>query len=757
MGQDDAFFAELLATFTIEAQEHVDAMSTGLLLLERTPAGEQRQSLIETVFRAAHSLKGAARAVSLTDVERLCQSLESVLSAVKREEIALTARAFETLYRSVDAVSMLLAPPAAGDEDEGPRLAPEFLSELDALAAGGIGEGASPGPRSRRRPPSPPAPNPSSTPSAPPSQDEETQTGPEAGPVPRAGKAAARPRRSAAGAVDFGSTVRIAGERLDTVLLQAEEMLAAKLAAMQLAADLDEAVGRLRHLEHTENLESVVAELDGIARSAQSGGRLLGVMVDNLLQDTKKLLMLPCSSLLQAFPKMVRDISLDMDKDVDLQVEGAQVELDKRILEKLKDPLVHLVRNCIDHGIETPEERLRRDKAPRATVRIAVSQVDSNRVEVIVADDGAGIDLDGVKKAAVMSGLLQEDGVGDSQSQDATALIFLSGVSTSPIITNMSGRGLGLAIVRENIEELGGQVSVETQVGAGTTFRLVLPVTHTTFRGVIVRAGKQMFVVPTVSVERVCQVDRADVVSVENRETLSLNGDVISLIRLEDVLEQPRSNGGTTSKSILAIVLRSGETRAAFYVDEVLQEQEVLVKRLGKLLSRVRNVAGACILGSGDVVPVLNTRDLMSSAERVSGTFAQASQPAGKTREQRQQSILLVEDSVTSRMLLKNIIEAAGYRVTTAVDGLDGLTALRSGNYDLVVSDIVMPRMNGLELTEQIRADDVLQRLPVVLVTSLESREDREHGISAGASAYIVKSSFDNADLLETVRRLTRG
>jgi two-component system chemotaxis sensor kinase CheA len=437
---------------------------------------------------------------------------------------------------------------------------------------------------------------------------------------------------------------------------------------------------------------------------------------------------------------------------VELVIRGDEIEIDRRILEQIKDPLNHLFRNCVDHGVEQPAAREQKGKPAHATLTIAVAHKDGSKVEILVADDGTGIDVAKVKAAAGKLGIMSAEQLGKLNEREALALVFQSGLSTSPIVTDLSGRGLGLAIVRERVERLGGTIALETQPDRGTSFRIVLPLTLATFRGVLVRAGDRMFIIPAVSVERVALVAAKDIRTVENRETIALDGQALSLVRLSDVLEIPRAPGEPADNAQV-VVLGLGVDRIAFLVDTVLAEQEVLVKGLGRQLKRVRNLAGASVLGTGQVVPVLNVPDLMQSAMRPA-----ASPLASVSGEQRapaaKRSILVAEDSITSRALIKNILESAGYSVTTAVDGVDAYTALKTGTFDLLVSDVEMPRMDGFDLTAKLRSDKRFADMPVVLVTALESREHRERGIDVGANAYIVKSSFDQSNLLEIVRRL---
>ena len=402
--------------------------------------------------------------------------------------------------------------------------------------------------------------------------------------------------------------------------------------------------------------------------------------------------------------------------------------------------------------MEQPAARGRKGKPAHATLTIAVAHKDGSKVEILVADDGTGIDVAKVKAAAGRLGMVPAGELEKMDEREALALVFESGVSTSSIVTDLSGRGLGLAIVRERVERLGGIIALETQPDKGTSFRIVLPLTLATFRGVLVRAGDRMFIIPAVSVERVALVAEKDIRTVENRETIALDGEALSLVHLADVLEIARAPGESMDNAQV-VVLGLGVDRIAFRVDAVLAEQEVLVKGLGRQLARVRNLAGASVLGTGQVVPVLNVPDLMQSAMKPA-----ASPLASVSGEQHaaaaKRSILVAEDSITSRALIKNILEAAGYSVTTAVDGVEAYTALKAGTFDLVVSDVEMPRMDGFDLTAKLRSDKRLADLPIVLVTALESREHRERGIDVGANAYIVKSSFDQSNLLEIVRRL---
>lgn len=759
--KNDELLKKLLVTFRIEAGEHLQAMAAGLLALENMPAGERLAEIVETIFREAHSLKGAARAVNLMEIESVCQSLESVFAALKGKRLAVSPSLVDLLQQAVDALGGLLAPDAGPSRSRSPAVA-ALMRRLDDAATG-----------------------------TPPGADMPAAAAPLPASLPDASATTiARPP-----APDLAAdTVRISTAKLDAVMRQAEELLSPRLAASQRARELREAVAALaawkkerariqpalRLAEHAfanlklngsarerQELPRLLEYLDAeqlhmkmledrlarLARAAEHDRRTLSGMTDGLLHDVKEMQLLPFASLLDMFPRFARELARGQGKEVELALQGGEIEIDRRILEAMKDPLIHLLRNAIDHGIEPPAARADRRKPARGTITLAISQQDGGKVEVRVADDGAGIDASSVKAAAGKLGLVSAEEAERLDEPAAQALAFQSGVTTSPLITDVSGRGLGLAIVREKVERLGGSVALESQPGAGTAFRIVLPLTLATFRGVLVRAGEQLCVIPAARVERVTRVAGPDIQTVENRETIPLDGQAVALVWLGDVLELPRKEAAEPAGGVPAVVLGSGIARVAFRVDAILGEQEVLVKTLGPQLARVRNVAGASVLGTGQVVPVLNVPDLLKSAVK-QATAPRAPIAAGKPGAAEKPSILVVEDSITSRALLKNILESADYAVATAVDGIDAYTALKTGTFDLVVSDVEMPRMDGFDLTARIRADKRLAELPVVLVTALDSREHRERGIDVGANAYIVKSSFDQSNLLDVIGRL---
>lgn len=762
--KSDDFLKKLQATFAVEAREHALALSSGLIALENAADPDGQAALIETIFREAHSLKGAARSVGNSEIEAVCHALENIFSLLKRKAILLSAELFDLLHQGADLLQRLVSTMGSEKQPSEKSLIRELIKSLDNILKGVIitREIQAPLPQ----PPLPP-------------QEKEAIPPADASPV------------APLAPLPATETIRIAVTKLESLLRQTEDLIGLKLSAEHRLTELknlkatmahwkkkreeaDDLVKRIREsaddrtrpdkIGQTDSakifdfleynyacLRSVDGSLALMLTSALQDERMIASAMETLLEGMRKALMLPFSALFETFPMYVRDIARQEGKQVRLTITGDDIEIDRRVLEDMKDPFNHLIRNSVDHGLERPEERTREGKPPHGLLAIAVSQKEGNKVEVVIADDGAGIDTAKLKSSAIKLGLASPEALEKMDERGLLSLMFHSGISTSPLITSISGRGIGLAIVREKLEKLGGNISVETTPGQGTRFILVLPMTIATFRVVVVRVGESLFALPTINIDLVARIKKSAIKTVENRETIQFDGQAIHLLRLAELLGLPVKTEGEEGE-LPAVVVSLAENRLAFRVDEIITEQEAFVKGLGKQLRRVDNIAGVTVLGSGKVVPVLNVPDLVKSALKRASAVVATSITARRA-EEKKTSILVAEDSITARTLLRNILELAGYEVKTAVDGIEALTLLKAEDFDLVVSDVEMPRMNGFNLTRKIREDKKLSEIPVILVTALESREDRETGIDAGANAYIVKSSFDQGNLLEVIKR----
>lgn len=774
MNKDEAFMKHLMETFMIEADEHLRATTQLLVALEKSEDPMKDIDKIEMAFREIHSLKGASRAVNLKEVETMCQALESVLSQMKGNTLILTTDIFDLLLEAVDFLSWRIL-----------NTAQELLPEKKSLEAALLQR------LQKVKSVIAPAIEPAIIITEDFSKEENIVSV-----LPE--ETVVVVERETEVATVGTETLRVSSSRLNLILLQSEEMLSVKLSATQRTKDIKEimvtypqwkkewtkvcpdiralenltladsdmgqdsadstqirSIKRILdfidwNLEFTKNAEDKVRTLH---KTTKRDSLLLEGMVDTLLDDMKKVTMFPFSSLLEIVPKLVRDLSSDKGQKTDLLICGSEIEIDRRILDELKEPLIHLIRNCIDHGLEKPEERVRKGKPEEGKLTIEIIPGDHN-VELIIGDDGAGISANEVRRTLKKTNTISDERIQALSDRELISFIFNSGISTSPIITELSGRGLGLAIVREKVEKLGGNITLETTPDIGTKFRIVLPLTIATFRGVLISTGEQEFVLPTMYVQRVMRIKPEALKMVENREVVVINAVPVSLVRMSSVLGL-KAMDELLDGYLQLVILSVSETRIAFVVDRVHHELEVLFKSLGPQLTRVRNISGATVLGSNRVVPILNVPDILKSAVSSSQSAIAESLTKGSAKTDLEPSlILVVEDSITTRMLLKNILEGAGYLVQTATDGLDALTQLKKGRFDIVLSDVDMPRMNGFDLTAKIRKDVMTKALPVILITALASRADQERGIDVGANAYIVKSMFDQNNLLDVVKRL---
>ncbi len=826
---------QLISGFRAELAEHVQTMNGGLLALEQNRVvGDQRRSALEDIFRAAHSLKGAARAVGVTAVEQLAHALEDVLAAMQHDAVELSPALFTACYRACDAIQAVQAAYEAG-ETTPPAQTLQALSDLEPF-------------RSHRQaaPQAHSAESANAIPADAPTADTFAVTASvpkAAAPVPAPVRADARPSATvgqpapitaapadvlSAGAVagptlNGDETIRVSVSKLDALMAQLSELLVTKIRAEQRMAQVRQAQEFMAQWQKDwfavrssySQLARQVHELTNIGpidvqatftqkhgsgdKSGQAKRALLGdgrtekelsrlvnyvdasqerlremnalinnlsreydndtmhtaLVIDTLEQEIKRVRMLPLTTITAAFGRMMRDLARAAGKEAVLEIAGGEVELDKRVLEQIKDPLIHMLRNAIDHGIETPEQREAAGKPRSGTVTLKAEQL-GKEVVISLSDDGAGLDVEAIRQVAARRSSASVDAQALSEAE-LSELIFNSGFSTSPIITDVSGRGVGLDVVRRNVEALNGRISVDWKSGLGSTFKLTLPLTLTSSRGLLVRVSNQSFAIPLNAIERILLLKLDEITLLGGHDTVRYGGRPLTLARLDQVLGLPHVAGG--NGRIPVVILVAAERRVAFAVDELAGEQEVVIKGLGKQLSRVGGIAGATVMGNGEVTLILNVTDLIKLAMKSGGERRSVLDAAKETVSPKngraKTRILIVDDSVTTRTLEKNILEAAGYSVQIATDGQEALTAIAAaGVPNLVVSDISMPRLDGFGLTKRIKGDPHMANVPVILVTSLDSVEDKSRGIEAGADAYIVKSRFDQNNLLETIEQL---
>ena len=782
MPLDKEILQQLMPLFKSETQELIQAINRDLLALEKQPDADAQSRLLADIFRAAHTLKGSSRAVGLPHIGTLAHSLENIFGRIQHGQLQATADCFDQIYQALDLVGSLAQ---AADVDTPPVDVSAMCAKLQALSHANSETVTILAPLEPLIQSIPPAPE-----------------KPELPPAPMLPVLAPVSESSAQTVAPPEETVRVAVTKLDALLAQVGELQVARIGGDQLviqARTLLEQIedwetswrqvrptfrkllpafetsgdGKIADASHPAELavlfefleanetrlRAARSELAGLRRQLESDSRRMAQVTTDLQDDVRRTRMMPASAVFDTFPRMVRDLAREFGKDVNLVIQGGETEIDRSILEQVKAPLLHLLRNSVDHGIELPDRRAQLGKPRAGTITLSASPRGASIV-IEVADDGAGIDPEQVKASAVKKNLITAETAQALSDREAMWLIFRSGMTTRSTITDISGRGVGMDVVRENVERLQGVIDLESEVGKGTRFSLNLPLTVATTLCLLARAGSETIAIPLINIAHIVRVLAEDIGEAQGRTVIHDDGRPVLLAPLVDILGiPPAANTGAASAKKWAVIVGSAEKRAAFLVDVLLGAQEVVVKNLPRPFVHVNHVAGAAILGTGQVSVVLNAAELLRAATRVSGRVnlvpaTTAPAPKGPPL------ILVADDSITTRTLEKNVLEAAGYRVRVAADGLEAWTQLQSDGLapedrvSLLVSDVNMPRLDGFELTARIRADGKLKNVPVILVTSLSSREDRERGILVGADAYIVKSSFDQDNLLATIRQL---
>ncbi|MCS0615296.1 response regulator [Massilia kyonggiensis] len=706
---DEAFRERLRAIFGEEAREHLAQIDVGLVALEQAGSG-QRDALFERLLKVLHTLKGAARTVDEIELERLCHALESMLGAARGAGAGSSAEQFDLLHRAAAAARQVVDAPGLRSR----KVAGMLAAQVETAAADLPAQAAE-------------APPPAAAPAP------EVPEAPEAAEPPVDGKADGR--------------IRVDGRCIDSIRAHAEALLPVELKLRHHVDELRLLVAGIatRRREGVFSFDDEAARIEfacaQLATGLENTGKELHGVRARLFDAVLETALVPAAAAFGELPALVRNLARGRGKQVRLETFGADVDLDRRVLGVVREALIHLVTNAVDHGIETPGERTRAGKDPAGRIEIAVTQRDARTVCVRVRDDGSGIDTDAVaRRAGVDAAELAQ-----MSEQQRLQLALRAGVSTRTEVTPVSGRGVGLAIVADKVAAGGGQLVVGTVPGAGASFELLLPVGVASLRALVVDVDGHRYALPLAGLEAVRSAAQAAVDTVEGRETVLVGGRVLPLVRLGALFGTARP--GAAAEGVV-IAAHAGGHAFGVLVDAIVAEQDLLPKPLGPLLRRVRWFSGAAQLGDGTLAPVIALDDVVGHG------LAAATAPAAPAPAAGPRKVLVVEDSVTSRLLLKHILEGAGYAVDTAVDGLDAQSRLRTGRYDVVVSDVEMPNMDGLALTASIRATPATAELPVILVTSLQTPEQREAGLRAGADAYFTKGSFDQDRLLATVRRV---
>nr|WP_318528472.1 Hpt domain-containing protein [Plectonema radiosum] len=717
---------ELRDIYQVASEEHLAKLADGLQYLQKHPSDE---AILEQLLRHAHSLKGDSRSVGVENVVTLTHQVEEIFLGIKRKEIIFHPDVCDRMTQALDAIGLLVYE-AITDQPSGIDIS-EILNQLLKIV-------------------SPP-------------------TIQKSLPLPL--KTATQLDNAEIGQPYHIDTIRVETRHFDALMSQAEELTLTKTAIAHATAEI-EAMATIwsewktvssqeKDLDsssfntnpYAKRLEKTINSLKTLT---QENSTKLDIIVGELREKIYTLRLVPLSTVFQLLKRIAKDLARQQSKQVELIIEGGETTADKRILEEIQDSLMHMVRNAIDHGIETPAEREKLGKRAIATIWLRGYRTPTNIV-IELADDGRGLDIEKIKQTAVKRGLYSPEELEIMTPSQIYPLILASGFSTRTFITEISGRGIGLDVVRTSIERLQGNIQIESTPGQGCTFRIQLNTTLGIINVVLLEVEGIVYALPIEFVQKTLLISPEQIYLSQDRATIDLDGQAVCVANLADLLQLsnpaypyvPKEQQNSRLRS--CILLKVGEDQFGLFSDRNLHTQEIVIKPQSQLLKRVRNVMGATILGSGEVCMILNPLDLLKSLQQQNTSLISI-----KPRKtiQRKRVILLVEDSIPVRTQEKRLLEKAGYEVVIAVDGLDGYNKLKTRDFDAVISDVEMPNLDGLSLTAKIRHHEEYKALPIILVTTLATDEDMARGSQAGANAYIIKSNFNQDVLLEILGRL---
>ncbi|WP_346355986.1 hybrid sensor histidine kinase/response regulator [Azotosporobacter soli] len=713
-----------LTRFAVESAKHCDQMEKELLSLEKDGVSRQK---FDSIFRIAHTIKGASRMLKLTPISEVAHRIEDVLEELRSEQRSLSQTVMDQLLLAVDGIREMIANVAEGKEL--PETLPPACEALKTWLAA----------------------------------ERESDRMPPLTAAVFQGERMTEQEEASTESVQTTDFVQIRSDQLDELIQLMGELVSFQYRKktqldkmrelLQLStASLSLLEGKGRALAQ-EGKDAVTA----IQRQVRQVHDLLrdDMVVENLLtcdlqERTLKIRMLPISTLFGRINRGVRDFARANGKEVEFYGEGGDTELDRKIIEQLGDCLIHMIRNAIDHGIETSEERIRQGKNPRGQIRLTAFY-DGGGVTLVIHDDGAGINLPEVKATALKKDLISEAAADTMTEMELLDLLFLPGFSTSPIITDISGRGVGMNVVKETIvETLKGSVRIQSVQGKGTSFFLKVPITLALSRMLIVATGKHRFALPSYSVQEVLTVAKDQIIEVINKRAVRVREQILPLEELQTLLDYPQPVPREGAEMVV-VLLSSGPDRLGLIVDSVVSEADMVIKSLPESMEKWPLLAGFTVGGQDEVISVLSVAALLQQSRKSKN--AQVGTVGGDVALQGKK-ILVVDDSGNTREIVKSILESYGYQVDLAEDGLEALEKTGRKLYDAVITDVEMPQLDGFSLTAHLRQDERYRQTPVIIVTSREKPEDKRRGIQVGANAYIVKGAFDQNNLIETLQNL---
>ena len=753
--------ASLLELFSLEAEAQTQVLSSGLLALERNPT---QADYLESCMRAAHSLKGAARIVGIDSGVSVAHVMEDCLVSAQEGRLLLRPEHIDALLQGTDLLMRIATPANAPqapdieayvalmglllDPSAAPAVAPPPMAELQMQAP-------------------PPAPAPIETPAPVIETPLETSD-----PAPRKNK------RTTEGGE---RVLRVTAERLNSLLdlsskslvetqrlkphlatmqrlkrmqnngLRALESLNVHLKEHALSLEAQEALEDARRLlaESQQLLAEKNAELDEFAWQASQRAQ---VLYDTALACRMR----PFADVLTGQVRMVRDLGRSLGKQVRLEIEGEKTQVDRDVLEKLEAPLTHLLRNAVDHGIETPEQRLLKGKSEEGLIRLRASH-QAGLLVLELSDDGNGVDLEKVRRSIVERQLSPAETAAQLSEEELLTFLFLPGFSLRDTVTEVSGRGVGLDAVQHMVRQLRGAVVLEQTAGEGSRFHLEVPLTLSVVRSLVVEVGEEAYAFPLAHIERMCDLEPQDIVQIEGRQHFWHEGRHVGLVAASQLLNRPASQ--SSGETLKVVVIRERDAIYGVAVERFVGERTLVVLPLDERLGKVQDISAGALLDDGSVVLIVDVEDMLRSVDKLlnTGRLERIARHGNQAAEVARKRILVVDDSLTVRELQRKLLLNRGYDVAVAVDGMDGWNALRSEDFDLLITDIDMPRMDGIELVTLLRRDNRLQSLPVMVVSYKDREEDRRRGLDAGADYYLAKASFHDDALLDAVVELIGG
>ena len=766
MTPDQMRDASLLELFSLEAEAQTLVLSAGLLALERDPT---QADYLESCMRAAHSLKGAARIVGVDAGVSVAHVMEDYLVSAQEGRLYLRPEHIDALLQGTDLLMRIATPnnaPAPADIDAYVVLMGRLLEHMATVAPIAL-----PMAEPQLEPPTPRVEPPGRAAETPVDTLIET---PQAEPAEPASKT----KRT----TDTGERVlRVTAERLNSLLdlssksLVETQRLKPHLATMQrlkrmqsnglraleslnvhlkdhaLSLEAQEALGDARRLlaESQQLLVEKNAELDEFAWHASQRAQ---VLYDTALACRMR----PFADVLSGQVRMVRDLGRNLGKQVRLEIEGDKTQVDRDVLEKLEAPLTHLLRNAVDHGIETPEQRRLAGKPEEGVIRLRASH-QAGLLVLELSDDGNGVDLEKVRRTIVERQLSPAETAAQLSEEELLTFLFLPGFSLRDTVTEVSGRGVGLDAVQHMVRQLRGAVVLEQTAGAGSRFHLEVPQTLSVVRSLVVEVGDEAYAFPLAHIERMCDLEPEDIVQVEGRQHFWYEGRHVGLVAASQLLHRPASQN--SAQTLKVVVIREREAIYGVAVERFIGERTLVVLPLDERLGKVQDISAGALLDDGSVVLIVDVEDMLRSVDKLlnTGRLERIARHANQAVEAARKRILVVDDSLTVRELQRKLLLNRGYDVAVAVDGMDGWNALRSEDFDLLITDIDMPRMDGIELVSLLRRDNRLQSLPVMVVSYKDREEDRRRGLDAGADYYLAKASFHDDALLDAVVELIGG